>query len=352
MNLDDVPSYTYFLHICLNLHLVHNTQYLYLIEQTILDSVMIFQNKKIISFLPSATEILYEIGCSSQIVGVTHECKYPEDAKTKPKVINSSFDASAMTSKEIDKKIVELFSKGMDIYVVNDKVLTNLKPDLIVAQGICEVCSPFTKEIKRAISVLGYNPDVLILDPRNLKDILTNIEEIAKKVDKVKEGQKLIESLTKKISLIQKIIETKNKVNLQRVLCLEWIDPFFTAGHWIPEMVEIAGGINGLSKTGEQSRRTTMQEIKDFDPDKIILMPCGFDTERTLIEYNRTIKKDIGWNSLTAVKNGKIYVVDAGSYFSKPGPRTFSGVEILAKIIHPQYFNHITVPSNSFLRLD
>lgn len=313
---------------------------------------MISTNKKIISFLPSATEILYEIGAGSQIVGVTHECKYPEDAKTKPKVINSSFDASSMTSKEIDNKITDLFSKTMDIYVVNDKILLDLKPDLIVAQGICEVCSPFTKEIKRAVSILGYNPDILILDPHNLKDILTNIEEIAKKVDKVKYGHQLIESLTKRINSIQKITKIKNKVNLQRVVCLEWIDPFFTAGHWVPEMVEIAGGINGLSKTEEQSRRTTIENIKDFGPDKIILMPCGFDLDRTLMEYNRTIKKDVGWNSLTAVKNGEVYAVDAGSYFSKPGPRTFSGVEILAKIIHPSEFNYITVPLNSFLRID
>ncbi|HET9774693.1 MAG TPA: cobalamin-binding protein [Nitrososphaeraceae archaeon] len=314
--------------------------------------MMTSENKKIISFLPSATEILYEIGCDSQIVGVTHECKYPEDAKTKPKVINSSFDASSMTSKEIDNKIVELFSKGTNIYVVNDKVLTDLKPDLIVAQGICEVCSPFTKEIKRAVSILGYNPDILILDPHNLKDILTNIMEISKKVDRVKEGQKLIEDLSEKINTVQKVTKIKDNTTLQRVLCLEWIDPFFTAGHWVPEMVEIAGGINGLSKAGEQSRRTTIEEIKDFNPDKIILMPCGFDTDRTLIEYKRTIKKDIEWNSLTAVKNGGIYAVDAGSYFSKPGPRTFSGLEILAKIIHPNDFNHITAPSNSFLRID
>jgi iron complex transport system substrate-binding protein len=144
----------------------------------------------------------------------------------------------------------------------------------------------------------------------------------------------------------------KNKGKLQKVICLEWIDPFFTAGHWVPEMIEIAGGINGLSKTGEQSRRTTIEEIKGFDPDKIILMPCGFDIDRTLIEYNRTIKKDREWNSLTVVKNGEIYVVDARSYFSKPGPRTFSGLEILAKIIHPHDFNHIIVPSNSFLRIE
>ncbi len=148
--------------------------------------------KNIVSFLPSATEILYEIGAGSQIIGVTHECNYPEEAKSKPKVINSSFDASIMSSKEIDNKIVELFSNGKDIYIINDEFLKELKPDIIVAQGICEVCSPFTKEIKRAISILGYNPKVIILDPHNISDILDNIDEIAKNVGKIKEGQNLV----------------------------------------------------------------------------------------------------------------------------------------------------------------
>ena len=123
------------------------------------------QEKKIVSFLPSATEILYEIGAGSQIIGVTHECNYPKEAKLKPRIINSAFDASTMSSKEIDDKIVELFSNGKDIYIINDNFLKELRPDIIVAQGICEVCSPFTKEIKRAISILGYNPEVIILDP-------------------------------------------------------------------------------------------------------------------------------------------------------------------------------------------
>src|SRR5688500_14659241 len=139
---------------------------------------MFFQ--RIISFLPSATEILYEIGAGSQIIGVTHECNYPKEAKSKPRVINSAFDASTMSSKEIDDKIVELFNNRKDIYIINNNFLKELKPDIIVAQGICEVCSPFTKEIRRAISILGYNPKVIILDPSNITDILDNIYEIAK----------------------------------------------------------------------------------------------------------------------------------------------------------------------------
>jgi iron complex transport system substrate-binding protein len=311
------------------------------------------KNKKIVSFLPSATEILYELGVGAQVVGVTHECNYPKEAKSKPRIINSSFDASTMSSKEIDDKIVEFFRNGRDIYVINDGVLKELRPDIIIAQGICEVCSPFTKEINRAISILGYNPEVTILDPHNLSDILYNISKIAKHVGKVQEGQNLVRLLKDRIDTIKKITELKNKDNLPRTLCLEWLNHFFTSGHWIPEMVEIAGGINGLSKSKEQSRRTSLEEIKKFDPDKIILMPCGFNIDRTIKEYKNTttLNKNIEWNNLRAIKNNELYAVDAGSYFSKPGPRTITGIEILAKIISPNEFDHIQTPENSYSKL-
>jgi iron complex transport system substrate-binding protein len=314
----------------------------------------LISNKRIVSFLPSATEILYEIGAGSQIIGVTHECNYPKEAKLKPKIINSAFDASIMSSKEIDNKIVELFSNGKDIYIINDNFLKELRPDIIVAQGICEVCSPFTKEIKRAISILGYNPQVIILNPSDMTDILDNIYEISNSIGKIKEGQNLVKLLEDKINKIKKITKLNNKEDLPKILCLEWIDPFFTAGHWIPEMVEIAGGINGLSKSKEQSRRTSLEDIKEFDPDKIILMPCGFNIDRTINEYKNTtttLNKNQEWNNLRAIKNNELYVVDAGSYFSKPGPRTITGIEILAKIISPNEFKHITIPENSYSKL-
>jgi len=309
--------------------------------------------KKVVSFLPSATEILYELRVSSQIIGVTHECNYPKEAKLKPRVINSAFDASRMSSKEIDDKIVELLSNGKDIYIINDHILKELKPDIIIAQGICEVCSPFTKEINRAISILGYNPEVVILDPKNISDILDNISEIAQKVGKISEGQNLVRTLENKIIRVKRIREVTTVEKLPRILCLEWLDPFFTAGHWVPEMVEIAGGTNGLSKSKEQSRRASLEEIKKFDPDKIILMPCGFNIDRTINEYkkNSTLNNNQEWNNLRAIKNNELYVVDAGSYFSKPGPRTIIGIEILAKIISPNKFNHIQTPENSYTKL-
>jgi iron complex transport system substrate-binding protein len=303
--------------------------------------------------LPSATEILYEIGAGSQIVGVTHECNYPKEAKLKPKIINSAFDPSKMSSKEIDDKIVELFSNGKDIYIINDNLLKELRPDIIVAQGICEVCSPFTKEIRRAISILGYNPKVIILDPSDISDILDNIYEISKSVGKIKKGQNLVKSLENKINKIKNITQIKKKKDLPKILCLEWIDPFFTAGHWVPEMVEIAGGLNGLSKNKEQSKRASLEEIKKFDPDKIILMPCGFNIDRTIKEYKNssTLNKNQAWNNLRAIKNNELYAVDAGSYFSKPGPRTITGIEILAKIVYPKEFNNIETPENSYTKL-
>ena len=321
------------------------------------------QSTRIVSFLPSGTEIIYAIGAGNQITGVTHECKYPDEAKSKPRVIDSSFDPKKMTSKEIDNKIVELMRTGGNIYVVNDQKLKEARPDLIIAQGVCEVCAPFTREIDRAASVLGYTPDLLVLDPHDLEDILISIMDIAEKVGRVSEGRKLVASLQSKIDNTRRIVRerletkahktsgTENSTDgvSPKVVCIEWIDPFFIAGHWIPEMVDMAGGTNGLSAVGQSSRRVSIEEIMEFNPDKIILMPCGFDIDRTSMEAKKLNNND-KWKLLQAVQNNEVYAVDANAYFSKPGPRTIIGLEILAKIIDPKGFP-VEVPSNSFRRL-
>jgi iron complex transport system substrate-binding protein len=316
-------------------------------------------SERIVSFLPSSTEILYEIGAGSQIVGVTHECVYPNDAKLKPRVINCSFDASKMNSKEIDQKIIELVRSHRDIYVIDDQILREAKPDLIIAQGVCEICAPFAKEINRAASILNYNPDILILDPHDLDDILTSIMDIAERVDRVTEGRNLVVSLQKRIDNVRMRVgqrrigrgEVRNS-NKPKVLCIEWIDPFFTAGHWIPQMVEIAGGINGLSSRAQPSHRMhDINEIIKFNPDKIILLPCGFDIDRTIREAKRLETND-KWKSLQCVQKNEVYAVNAGAYFSKPGPRTITGLEVLAKIINPEVFEDIQVPTDSFTKYD
>jgi len=302
---------------------------------------------KIVSFLPSATEILYELGVGDQVLAVTHECNYPSDAKSKPKVIHSSFDPGKMTSAEIDKKVVELVQAKKDIYILDEQVLKKADPDLIVAQGICEVCSPYTAEINRAVTILQNKPEVLVLNPRNLDDILQNVIQIGIKVNKEKEAQELVAKLQARI----KKVKDRPKGALPKVLCLEWLDPLFSAGHWVPQMVELAGGINGISKTGEQSRRMVLGEAVKLDPDIIVLMPCGFDVNRTILEYEKLQESKI-WKQMRAVRDGEVFAVNANEYFSKPGPRTVTGLEILATIINPDTFHDLHIPKNAVQKLD
>ena len=301
---------------------------------------------RIVSFLPSATEILYELGVGDQVLAVTHECNYPEEAKSKPRVIHSSFNPQKMSSHEIDNKVVELIHTQKDIYILDEEILKKANPDLIVAQGICEVCSPYTREINRAVTILNNKPQVLILDPRNLDDILQNIIEMGSKVDRTQQAQDLVAKLRTRI----KAINDTPKISKPKVLCIEWLDPLFTAGHWVPQMVEIAGGINGISSTGEQSRRMDIDEAAKFEPDIIILMPCGFDVNRTILEYEK-LSKDRKWVSIQAVKQGNLYAVNANEYFSKPGPRTITGIEILSKIIHPDTFKDKQIPEDSVKKI-
>lgn len=303
---------------------------------------------RIVSFLPSATETLYELGAGSQVVGVTHECNYPSQARKKPRVIRSSFDPGQMTGRDIDSKIVELMRTGKDIYILDENTLKRVSPDLIVAQGLCEVCSPFTKEINRAVSLLGGRPDLLVLDPHDLDDILVSIMDVAEKIGKVREGRKLVASLQKRIDRVRSIMKLKRR---PKVLCVEWIDPLFTAGHWVPQMVEYAGGINGLSSAGEPSRRMDIDEAVQLDPDAIVLMPCGLDIDQTLQELP-TLTGNEKWKSLQAVKNGNVYAVNANAYFSKPGPRIIVGLEIIAKILHPETSGPIGVPKGSYKKIN
>ncbi len=182
------------------------------------------------------------------------------------------------------------------------------------------------------------------MDPHNLDEILQSVTELAKIIQKESKGKELKQSLEKRIEFLKK----QNHDSKPIVLALEWIDPFFTAGHWVPEMIQVAGGASAVSKTGEHSRRMDLQEAIDSDPDIIVLMPCGFDTQRTIDEYQKYLQQNEKWQQLRAVKNKRIFAVDANSYFSKPSIRTITGSEILAKIIHPENFRDLTVPENSY----
>ena len=303
--------------------------------------------QRIVTFLPSATELIYSLGADDKLFGVTHECNYPSGAKTKPRVISSVFDPASMSSKQIDDKICQLMTDGKEIYNLNKENLLNAKPDLIISQNICEVCSAHTEHVKKAMEILEKKPEVYTMDPHDVNEILVSIKDISKIIGKEKEGNNLVDSLSKRLEFV------KNKTFEERpsVVAIEWVNPFFTSGHWIPEMIEAAGGENLISTEKMPSRKMKLGEIKEANPDIIVMMPCGFDVKRTISEYNSVLAKNTDWNELEAVKENNVYAVDANSYFSKPSLRTITGIEVLASIIHPDVFDDLQLPEDSFSKI-
>ena len=303
--------------------------------------------QRIVSFLPSATELLYEFGVDDKLFGVTHECKYPEGAKLKPQVISSVINSDDLSSNEINTITCTLLNEGKNIFELNKENLIDANPDLIISQETCEVCAAYTNQVKSALEILPNKPELYSMDPHNLKEIIQSVTKLGQILNKEKKSVEIVNSLERRIQHIQ----NSEKKLIPKVLAIEWIEPFFTAGHWIPQMIEFAGGINLISKTGEHSRRMDMDEVVNSKPDIIIFMPCGFDTDRTLQEYESILDNNPAWNSLQAVKNNQIYAVDANSFFSKPSIRTIDGLEILAKIIQPEKFKNLIVPDNSFSKI-
>ena len=303
--------------------------------------------KRIVSFLPSATELLYEFELEELIYGVTHECKYPPNALTKPQIIKPIIESSKLTSKEINDKTCQLLEDGKDIFVLDETELKKANPDLIITQDTCSVCAAHTNQVKRAMEILEKKPTIHSMNPHNLQEIISSVSELGKLLKKESKAKEITSYLEKRI---QDIRQKQNNPTL-KVLAIEWIEPFFTAGHWIPEMIEVAGGINQVSKKGEHSRRMDLQEIINSNPDIIIMMPCGFDVKRTTLEYEQVLKQDKTWNALSAVKNNQVFAVDANSFFSKPSIRTIEGLEILAKIIQPDRFTGMKIPNSKMAQI-
>jgi iron complex transport system substrate-binding protein len=309
---------------------------------------------RIISFLPSATEILFELGLENSLKGVTHECVYPKQAIDKPKIIFPSVNFDNLESFEIDEKVRDMAARNEPMFILDSDKIIDIKPDLIISQNLCSVCAPFDKEIKQVYQILGYEPKNLILNPNSINDILESILLIGRQIGNLGEAESLHNQLKNRIENIGTISkEAMNKKRIKgnaRVLCLDWMKPLYLAGHWIPDMVDTVGGKNLVGSVGYPSRPIDFEEIFKGDPEKIILMPCGFDLRRSIPEYD-DLKKMNGWKSLKAVKEKQVYIVDSKSYFSKPGPRIVTGIEILSKILYPSIFDELQIPENSFVRL-
>jgi iron complex transport system substrate-binding protein len=284
---------------------------------------------RILSFFPSATEIIFELGLEGDLKGVTHECTYPKDAAQMPKIIRPIISFDELDSSLIDKKVREMSIKNEPLFKLDVDKIREIKPDLIISQNLCSVCAPFDKEIQATFEILGYRPDNLILNPTNLFEIFQSILILGKKLGRPEKASIITTQLKERINTIKSVLQESNKKHLlgnrPKVLCLDWLDPFYLAGHWVPDMLDLVGanGLNGRS--GLDSHLINTKKIVQLDPDKVIIMPCGFDITRSHKEYLKI--EDSNWDSLRENKKKEIYIVDSNSYFSKPGPRIVTGVE-------------------------
>lgn len=302
---------------------------------------------RICSFLPSATEIVYALGLEDNLVGVTHECDYPPEAKSKPRVIGSLIKPEELASGEIDSLVSENYKAGKSTYIVDREILIKANPDLILTQELCDVCAVSGNEVVEAVKVLGHELQIISLEPKTLDGILDTIMVVGEATNRKERAKGLIDNLESRIEAVRLLLHKEK--DRPRVFCMEWLDPPYTAGHWIPEMVGIAGGECRLGKTGEPSFRVSWDEISDFAPQVVVLMPCGFNIERILREVDVLTSNEY-WYRIPAVKKGHVYLADANSYFSRPGPRVVDGLEILARILHPETCTY-EIPYDSVLNL-
>ncbi|EKD91312.1 MAG: Substrate-binding protein of ABC transporter [uncultured bacterium] len=283
---------------------------------------------RILSLLPAATEIIFLLGLEKNLVGVSHECDYPAQVKILPKVTSSPV-SNLMSSLEIDKAVKKLSHKGPGIFHINSKVLGKLKPDLILTQELCEVCAVGFNKVKKAARILDSDVKIISLEPESVEDILDNIKTVGDYTNSRARSRKIVQKLRKKIDFLASHISPHTSPK-PKVLIIEWLDPVMIAGHWVPEMVELAGGECLLSNKGEKSVYITPKDLKKLSPDIIIFAPCGFDISRTLKE-----KKLI--NDLRLMINeSEFYLMDGNSFLTRPGPRVIDGVEIFSEIIHPE----------------
>jgi iron complex transport system substrate-binding protein len=290
---------------------------------------------RIVSFLPSATEMACALGLGDQLVGITHECDYPPEIKGKPIVVRNVLPIETMSQPEIDTAVTQRMRDGLSLYQVDEKLLKELAPDIIMTQDLCQVCAPSGNEVTQALNLLPKKPQILWLTPKSLEEIFDNLSELGQATDRMKEAEELIAAGRARLERIAAI--TRNLSNRPRVFCLEWLDPVYCSGHWMPEMVEIAGGVDALARKGTDSVRIPWNDVLEWAPEVLIITPCGFDLDK-VIEQIPQLFGNPGWAELPAVRANRVYAVDANSYFARPGPRVVDGTELLAHLIHPELF--------------
>lgn len=301
---------------------------------------------RIYSFLPSATEIVYALGLGGQLCGVTTECDFPPGAREKPIAVESLLDPSTLAQSEIDARVVQSLSHGHALYRINRDLLARHKPGVVITQDLCDVCSVSLRETLKTVSDLSNDCEVISLKPRGLDGVLDDILTVGQACGVAARAERLVASLWRRID---RVAEDVTGMGVPRVFCVEWYDPIFASGHWVPEMVAFAGGADELALAGGESRRIGWEDVLKYDPEVLVLIPCGFGVGRAVADIGLLSGRD-GWRDLTAVRRGWVFAADGSSYFSRPGPRLVDGLEMLPRMLHPDFYDW-DVPPRSAVRV-
>jgi iron complex transport system substrate-binding protein len=284
---------------------------------------------KICSLLPSGTEILFALGLGDQVAGVSHECDFPPEAKSKPVLIKSRVSHTESAA-AIDRQVREFLERGESLYSVDFELLRAIEPDIIVTQDLCHVCAATPDDLGAALGHVERQPRVVTLNPHSLADVCADIRMVGEATGRADQANALVTEFERGIANAERSVAGLDR---PRVLCLEWLDPPYIAGHWVPQMVERAGGVDVLGRQGKPSFRVDWETVLAARPEVVVIMPCGYSLTAAEAEF-RNLRLPHGWKDLPAVREGRVFVVEASGYFSRPGPRLAAGMAILAGAIH------------------
>lgn len=293
---------------------------------------------RICSLLPSATEVIAALGLSDELVGISHECDHPPSVRNVPIMVEPMIAPHGLSSAEIDQQVSQLVASGQRLYRLKDRLLRQAQPDLILSQDLCHVCAVMPDQLHDTLRSMPRQPTVLTLNPGTVHDVIDDVVRIGDATGRSTEGHRLATQLRNRLDAIRTRVQGLS--HRPRVVCIEWLSPLYVAGHWIPEMVQLAGGQDVLARPGSPSRVVTWDEILAAAPDVLVVMPCGFSVERAQAELSQLIQQPGQWR-LSSDLVQHTFVVDASSYFSRPGPRLIDGVELLAALLHPSDHDHI-----------
>jgi len=304
---------------------------------------------RIVSLLPSATEIVYALGLGGELVGRTHECDFPPESASVPIITADVGGSPTESGRDIHLRVAGAVHAGSSLYRLDSEALAAARPDLILTQELCDVCAVSYREVTQAVREIGRatgaETSVVSLEPTSVEGILNTISTVGAMAEAEDEAVGLIEILRERLGAIEnRVLERRlSGLRPRRVVCLEWLDPPFAAGHWVPEQVRRAGGWDLLGTEGERSRETTWDAVREVDPEQLMLMPCGFDTTRTADEFERMARPE-WFDDLGAVRRGEVFALDGSGYFSRPGPRIIDGIALLAELFDPEGFVDVAPP--------